>query len=223
MDRIRRYLPAIAHGVVLVSAAAIIVIRKYRLRLLELKSPPGCVHIEDPLPLWHAEPTVRNRTFPGPLPSYPELHSSSHDDYQLFCLSKFVTCLHDEESKSLFQLTSITTLSPGTCIFRKGESSIPGLVLILSGNVQLFITGPTGELEACGSMRAGHSLGAFDVIDSGNRCVTALVSAGSEARLAFLSQDAFWSFFWQPPGFNAAIHQSCAIPPVANQPLYAGK
>ena len=199
MDRFRQYLPAFAHGFVLISAAAVVVIRRYRLRLLELRSPPGCQHIDDPLPLWHAEPTVCKRNFPGPPPSSPELLSAAHDDYHLFCVSKFVSCLQDEDSLKLFYLTTITTFTPGTCIFQRGEASSPGLVLVLSGSVQLFITNPSGEMEACGGMRAGHSLGAFDVIDSGDRCITALVSADCEARLAFISHEAFWSFFQMRP------------------------
>ena len=195
MDHIRRYLPAVAHGFVFLSTATILLLRRYRTRLLELRSPPGCQHITDPLPLWHMEPTVRKRNFPALPPSSPDLQHGVDDDYARFCLSKFVACLHEDDSKRLFKHTTIQTLTPGTCIFQKGDSSLPGLVLVLSGSVQLFITSPSGELEACGSMRAGHSLGAFDVIDSGKRCVSARVSDNSEARLAFLSQEVFWNFF----------------------------
>lgn len=195
MDHIRRYFPAVAHGFVFLSTATILLLRRYRARLLELRSPPGCQHITDPLPLWHMEPTVRKRNLPGLPPTSPDLQHCVDDDYARFCLSKFVACLHEDDSKRLFKHTTIQTLSPGSRIFQKGDCSLPGLVLVLTGSVQLFITGPSGELEACGSMRAGHSLGAFDVIDSGKRCVTARVSDDSEARLAFLSQEVFWNFF----------------------------
>jgi CRP-like cAMP-binding protein len=200
MDRVRHYIPAIAHGFVLVSAAAILVIRRYRQRLLELRSPPGCPHIEEPLPLWHMEPTARRLNFPAAMaPSSPDVLDAANDDYSLFCLSKFVTCLPVEDSIKLFQLTTIETLAPGTSIYQIGDHSHSGLVLILAGSVQLFISSPCGELEACGTIRAGHSLGAFDVIDSGQRCVTARVAATSGARIAFLSQEAFWSFFSPRP------------------------
>jgi CRP-like cAMP-binding protein len=200
MDRFRHYLPVVAHGFVIVSAAAILAIRRYRQHLLQLRSPPGCQHIDEPLPLWHMEPTVRKLNFPMPLQSHHDLHSAPADDYSLFCLSKFVACLHADDSMKLFQLTTVHTFSPGTDIFNKGDPSGSGLVLILSGSVQLFITNASGHVDACGSMQAGHSLGAFDVIDSGPRCITARVSADSHARLAFISHDAFWRFFNPRPG-----------------------
>jgi len=199
MEQIRRCLPAVAHGFVLVSAAAVLIIRRYRLHLLELRSPPGCNHIDEPLPLWHKEPTVRKLNFPGTAPPSPDFQNAADDDYSLFCLSKFVACLNPEDSVKLFDLTRIETFAPGTSVFQKGDSSLSGLVLILSGSVQLFITSPSGNSEACGSMRAGHSLGAFDVVDSGHRCITARASAVSGARLAFLSQEAFWGFFASRP------------------------
>ena len=198
MERFRQWLPGAAHGFVLVSAAAILVMRRYRLHLLQLKSPLGCQHIDEPLPLWHKEPTVRKLNLPAPAPSSPDVQFAN-DDYSLFCLSKFVACLNPEDSMKLFELTRIEAFVPGTSVFQKGDCSLSGLVLILSGSVQLFITSPSGNLEACGSMRAGHSLGAFDVIDSGHRCITARASADSGARIAFISQDAFWEFFASRP------------------------
>lgn len=142
---------------------------------------------------------------------------------QLEYLSKtqFVSCLSSEQVSLLFDRIKDSlkdhykTFDAGEHLFRENDDSGAGLFLIKEGEVQVgsflqdqrypaahysfqvYSSAPDGTQPISTIYRATESLGAFDIIDRSNRCVSAL--ALTKTRVTVLSHHMFSQFCAEHP------------------------
>lgn len=112
---------------------------------------------------------------------------------------------------SLAQLERLLPMDvpKGTILFRPGET-VKGFVIVLSGRVEVFLTGPTGRDILLYSVEPGQScvqstLGLLGGEDYSGEALTA-----TEARVVLVPRDMFLRLIDDDPGFRGFVFEAFA-------------
>lgn len=111
-------------------------------------------------------------------------------------------------------LALLDRLSPmdvpkGTILFRPGET-VKGFVIVLSGRVEVFLTGPTGRDILLYSVEPGQSCVQSTLGLLGGEAYSGEALTATEARVVLVPRDTFLRLIDNDPGFRGFVFEAFA-------------
>ncbi|TNF64042.1 MAG: Crp/Fnr family transcriptional regulator [Rhodobacteraceae bacterium] len=97
----------------------------------------------------------------------------------------------------------------GTVLFRPGET-VKGFVVVLSGRVEVFLTGPTGRDILLYSVEPGQSCVQSTLGLLGGEDYSGEATTATEARVVLVPRDMFLRLIDADPGFRGFVFEAFA-------------
>ncbi|KAK9808186.1 hypothetical protein WJX73_006212 [Symbiochloris irregularis] len=126
-----------------------------------------------------------------------ENSSNSSEVPNFFASTKFFSCLDLKESQELFEATQMVQVGPGEVLFSVGDSSAPGIFIVVEGQLGVFLEDGLQRLQT-NTLKAGETVGDLDVLDGANRSATCIALEGG-ALLTQVSRELFMQFIASKP------------------------
>ncbi len=113
------------------------------------------------------------------------------------------------ENLALLDRLSSMDVPKGTVLFRPGET-VKGFVIVLSGRVEVFLTGPTGRDILLYSVEPGQSCVQSTLGLLGGEDYSGEASTATEARVVLVPRDMFLRLIDNDPGFRGFVFEAFA-------------